>query len=222
MNIFDIGIILLFVMFLITGFKHGVIRELVSLIGIVIVFIIAYSLKGVVGNFLCLLLPFIKFKGALEGITSINILLYQTIAFMIVFSVLLSIYAIFIKISKVLQKIVNLTIILWLPSKILGAIVSFIKGYIILFVVLLILMIPLRNQCIFTDSYFVNRILYNTPILSTNNDSYVNITNEVYNLSNKVVKKQISKEEANKRAINIMLKYKIVDEKTIELLKNKL
>ena len=83
-------------------------------------------------------------------------------------------------------------------------------------------MIPLRNQSIFTDSYFVNRILYNTPILSTNNDSYVNITNEVYNLSNKVVKKQISKEEANKRAINIMLKYKVVDEKTIELLKNKL
>ena len=40
MNIFDIGILLLLIMFAIIGWKQGVIREGVSLVGIVIVFFI--------------------------------------------------------------------------------------------------------------------------------------------------------------------------------------
>ena len=60
MNIFDIGIILLLCMGFIVGWKNGVIKELVSFVGIIIVFIISYQLKGIVGNVLCKLLPFIK------------------------------------------------------------------------------------------------------------------------------------------------------------------
>lgn len=218
MNIFDIGIILLLLMFAITGFKRGVIKELVALVGIIVVFILSFSLKGILGNFLCTFMPFIKFNGAIEGIASINILFYQTLAFLIVFSILLSIYAIALKISKIIQKLVNLTIILWLPSKILGAIVSVVKGYIVLFAVFLVLMIPLRNSAIYTESVYVNRILYKTPILSNSTANFTSSVTEVYELINKVSKKGTSVNEANLQTIDIMLKYKVVDKSTIETL----
>lgn len=218
LNIFDIGIILIFLIFLIVGFKNGVIRECVSLLGIVLVFIISFCLKGVLGNFLCTFLPFFSFAGVIEGITTINILLYQVIAFIVVFSILLGLYAVVLKISKFLQKIVNLTIVLWLPSKLLGAVVSFMKGYIILFVVFLVLMIPLKNQPIFYESSLINMILYKTPILSTSTNDFTTAIGEVYDLGIKVSKDQLSKNEANLQTLDVMLKYKIVDKKTIERL----
>lgn len=216
MNIFDIGIVLLFIMFLITGFKRGVIKELVALVGIILVFIISFSLKGVIGNILCTFLPFFKFTGPIAGMTTINILMYQTIAFMIVFSILLSLYALALKISKYLQKLVNLTIILWLPSKVLGAIVSFVKGYIVLFAVFLVLMIPLKNQAIFYESSIINFILYKTPIISNSTKNYTTAITEVYDLGSNLSKKEISVEEANKKSLAIMLRYSIVDKSTVE------
>lgn len=218
LNIFDVGIILLFVMFAITGFKRGVIKEIVALIGIVIVFILSFSLKGIIGNFLCTFLPFFKFTGSIEGLTVINIFLYQTIAFLIVFSILLSIYAIALKISKFIQKLVNITIILWLPSKVLGLIVSIIKGYIVLFAVFLVLMVPLKNQAIFNESSLINHILYKTPILSRSTSNFTASITEVYDLVFAVNNKELSTNTANLKALDIMLKYNVVDKDTIERL----
>ena len=116
LNIFDVGIILVLIMFVIVGFKRGVIKECVSLVGIIIIFVLSFALKGVVGNFLCQYLPFFSFKGSIEGLVVINILFYQIIAFLIVFCLLLSVYSIVLFISKVIQKVVNLTIILIIPS----------------------------------------------------------------------------------------------------------
>ena len=152
MNILDVGIVLLLIMFFITGFKRGVIKELVSLIGIVLVFIISYQLKDYIGNILCYIFPFFKFTGSIEGLSVLNIILYQAIAFLIVFSLLLSLYEVILKLSKSLQKIVNMTIILIIPSKILGGLISMIKGYIILFVIFIVLLVPLRSQDMFNES----------------------------------------------------------------------
>ena len=138
MNVLDIGIILVLLMFLIVGFKQGVIRELLAFIGIVLIFYISFALSGYCGNILALCLPFIEFKGVLEGVSAINILVYNIIAFMIIFCILLTIYEIIIKFSKALQKIVNMTIVLLIPSKLLGALVGLIKGYIIVFLIFLV------------------------------------------------------------------------------------
>ena len=87
MNVLDIGIILILIMGFIIGFKTGVMRELVSFIGIIIVFIISFELKGLIGNILCKYLPFFKFSGGIAGLPIINILIYQTIAFLLIFSI---------------------------------------------------------------------------------------------------------------------------------------
>ena len=218
LNIFDVGIILLLIMFLIVGFKNGVIREAFSLIGIIAVFILSFVFKGLLGNLMCIILPFFKLSGVIEGFSVINILIYQIIAFMLVFAILLTIYEIFLKISKFIQKLVNLTIILILPSKLLGAVVSLIKGVIVLFAVFIVLMIPLKNSELFTGSTMVNQILYKTPILSQSSNNYINTVEEIYNLAEKVSNKEISTNDANLELLDMMLKHKIVNKSTVESL----
>ena len=218
LNIFDVGIILLLIMFLIVGFKNGVIREAFALIGIIAVFILSFVFKGLLGNLMCIILPFFKLSGVIEGFSVINILIYQIIAFMLVFAILLTIYEIFLKISKFIQKLVNLTIILILPSKLLGAVVSLIKGVIVLFAVFIVLMIPLKNSELFTGSTMVNQILYKTPILSQSSNNFIKTVEEIYNLAEKVSNKKISTNAANLELLDMMLKHKIVNKSTVESL----
>ena len=221
LNIFDIGIILVLISFIVVGFKKGVIKELVSLVGIILVFILSWNLKGFIGNFLCLNLPFIEFKGAISNISSLNIMMYQMIAFIIIFSLLLGIYSISLKISRIVQKFVNMTLVLWIPSKILGAVVSFIKGYLILFIIFVFLMIPLGNYSIFKESTFIDIILNKTPIVSKHTSSFTKPISEIIDLSKSVNNKKISSKEANKRAISIMINYDVVDKNTVEKLYEK-
>ena len=224
MNVLDIGVILILLMFAIVGFKQGVIRELIAFIGIVLIFYLAYALCGVVGDILCLTLQFFDFKGSIMGMSAINLLLYQALAFILIFAILLSLYEIILKLSKVLQKIVNLTIILWLPSKLLGAVVGLLKGYIVLFLLLVVLFIPLGSTGMYENSRFASKIVYNTPILSNSIGSITKSTKEVYVLVSKVAKKKVNANEANLETIDILLKHKVVKKETIRKLieKNKL
>ena len=214
MNILDIVIVLILIMCAIIGFKRGAIKEIVSLVGIIIVFIVAFAFKGVLGNVLCKWLPFFNFAGNLEGVTVLNILLYQLIAFLIIYSLLFSVYMIVMKISGVVQKLVHMTVILWLPSKIIGAVVAFITGYVMVFVVLLALLIPLKDTDIFIESRFANYIVYDTPILAGSADNISSSINEVYTLGEELSKGNISKNEANLETMDILLKYKIVSPET--------
>ena len=215
-NIMDIFIIMMLIMFIVTGFKKGVIKEIVSLVGIIVIFIISWILKNYIGNFLCIIFPFFKFIGPLKNIDSINILFYQGIAFIITFMALLSLYSISLKISRVIQKIVNMTIILWIPSKILGGIISLVKGYIIITIVSILLIIPFGNIDIFKESRIINYMLYKTPIVSSYTDSFIEPITKIYDLGRNISNKNITAEEANKRAIEIMLQYKITNQNTID------
>lgn len=214
MNILDIVIILVLIMSAIIGFKRGAIKEIVSLVGIIVVFIMAFSLKGVLGNVLCKWLPFFNFAGSLEGVTVLNILLYQLIAFLIIYSLLFSVYMIIVKISGIVQKIVHMTVILWLPSKLIGAVVAFITGYVMVFVVLLALLIPLKDTDIFRESKFANYIVYDTPILASSSENISTSINEIYELGESLSKGHINKNEANVKTMDVLLKYKVVSPKT--------
>lgn len=214
MNILDVVIVLILIMSAIIGFKRGAIKEIVSLVGIIIVFVVAFSLKGVLGNVLCKWLPFFNFAGSLEGVTVLNILLYQLIAFLIIYSLLFSVYMIVVKISGAVQKFVHMTIVLWLPSKLIGAVVAFITGYVMVFVVLLALLIPLKDTEFFASSKFANYIVYDTPILASSSENISTSINEIYELGEDLSKGDISKNEANVKTMDVLLKYKIVSPKT--------
>lgn len=212
-NVFDIGIILLLVMGIVVGLKRGLIKEAASLIGIIIVFILSFTLKDYLGNLLCTFMPFFEFKGAIEGLSVLNIFMYQMIAFLIVFGILLTLYEIIIKLSKFINKLVNITIILIIPSKILGAVFSLIKTYIILTAVFLILMIPIGHSEVFRDSTLINIMLYKTPIISNYISNFSKPINEIYDLLKDIKNKD--NKEINTEALDIMLKYDVVSKETI-------
>lgn len=218
MNIFDIGIILFIIMFAITGLKQGLIKSTVSLVGIILVFAIAFYLKEPFGNLLCKYLPFFNFSGNLKGLVSINILIYQLLAFIIIISVLLSIYGILTGLSKFIQKLVNATIILKLPSAIGGFVIGLIEGYLFAFIILLLLVLPLKSFDLFSKSSLVNTILYKTPIISSSSSNITTSIEDIYTVASRTINKKISTNEANLEIIDTMIKYDITTAHTVEQL----
>lgn len=218
MNIFDIGIILFIIMFAIVGAKQGLIKSAVSLVGIILVFIIAFYFKEQLGNILCKYLPFFKFSGNLEGLVSINILIYQLLAFIIIIALLLSIYALLTSISKFIQKLINATIILKLPSAIGGFVIGLIEGYLFTFIILLVLVLPFRNFDMFNNSNLVNTILYKSPIISESSRNITNSIEDIYNIADRVVNKKIDTNTANLEIIDAMIKYDVTSVHTVEQL----
>jgi hypothetical protein len=218
MNIIDVLIILVLIISFIVGMGKGIIKSSISFIGLVIILVLSFVFKDNIGNNLCKYLPFIHFGGKLTGITTINILLYQTIGFLIIFSFLYIIYTIVVKLSSLLQKLLNSTIILKLPSKLLGGVVQLFEGYLIVFIVLLVLSVIMLDNPLLNKSYLRNKILKNTPIISQHTNKAVKSTDEIYNLVIKVDKKKITINEANLKIVDLMLKHKVVSKKTIEQL----
>lgn len=86
MNIID-AIIILFVLLIgVIGWHNGFIKTVVSAIGIIIVFSLAFILKNPIAEWLSLNLPFFNFWGAFKGVTILNVIIYQVIAFLLVFN----------------------------------------------------------------------------------------------------------------------------------------
>lgn len=218
MNIFDIAIIVVLIMFAIVGLKHGVIKKAVSLVGLIAIFIVAFTCKEEIGNVLCKYLPFIEFGGNLEGLISLNILFYQLIGFILIYSLLFVIYQAIVKMSEGIQKIINATIILALPSKLAGFILGIIEGYIIIFAVLLVVLVPFKDNKIISDSKLVNIIVDKTPILSSYTSDISATIDDIYNLVDDLTNAKLTANQANLEIIDTMIEYDIVSKKTIEQL----
>ncbi len=220
--ILDIGIVLILIMFVLIGLKNGVIKQTVSLIGLIVMFIVSYNFKGLLGDFFCKIMPFDVLPGEIGKLTSLNIIVYEMLSFVIILFLLFLIFEVVMGISKVLSKLVDATLILIIPSRILGALVGFIEGYIVLFIILLFLIIPTSSLEGFKDSSLAPKIVYHSPILTEATKSLTKPTEEVNNLITKINKKEITMEEANKELLDLELKYGIVSKDTVEEIKDKL
>ena len=220
--ILDIGIVLVLIMFILIGLKNGVIKQTVSLVGLIVMFVVAYNSKGLLGDFFCKILPFDVLPGEIGKLTSLNIIIYEMLSFLIILFLLFLIFEFVLGISKVFSKLVDATIILIIPSRILGAIVGFIEGYIVVFTILLFLMIPTSSLTGFKDSSLAPKIVYSSPILTKSTKSLTKPTEEVMTLITKINKKEITIEEANKELLDLELKYKIVKKDTVLEIKDKL
>lgn len=216
MNIVDVVIILIILCGAVVGFKRGVLKELVMTVGFLLVFVISFYLKNPIADWLSTLLPFFKFSGAIEGLTVLNIILYQVVAFLIVFSVVMVVFRIILAITGVIEKILKFTIILGIPSKLLGAVVGAIEGFIIAFMVLFVLNLPVLNIGIMNESKYKDKIL-NTPVLTNIVSSVGDTVSDVYNLMEKKEYKN-DKDAFNREAINIMLEHKMITVKYVEKL----
>lgn len=215
--IIDIILILVLVMGAIIGFKRGVIKSATMFIGAIIVIVLAYSLKNPVSKILYSFLPFFNFAGDFAGLTTLNIIIYEAIAFVLVYVLLMAVLQIIIKITGVFETILNFTIILGIPSKLLGAVFGFFEAYLFIFVAIFLLnQIPATNEII-TESTFASKIASSSPILSDITSSYYDAFEEIISIKDQ---NKNDKEEYNRKCLDILLKYGIVDISSAEELIN--
>lgn len=221
MNIVDVLIILIIIAGGISGFKKGFTRELVSFVGIFFVVILSFLLKNPVSAFLYEHLPFFNFGGLFKGITSLNILLYEVIALLIVMSVLIIILKITTMVTKVFETLLKFTIILGIPSKLLGMVIGFVEGFVWVFIGLYILNLPVFDIKEVEESEFKESILQNVPILSSLADDTVKVIEEFSELKNQYDDTNIDSNEFNLKTLNVFLKYKVITVESVEKLEEK-
>lgn len=220
MNVIDVVVVLMILCAGVVGFKRGVFKQLVMTVGLLLVYILAFKLKDPLANWLSLNLPFFNFAGIFEGATSLNIILYQTIAFLIMFSLLMIVFRVILSITGFLEKVLKFTIILGIPSKILGFIVGLIEGYIVMFVVLFILSQPFLKIDVVEQSKFREPILNSSPILSNITSSTNDAIKDIYNLQKNFIDNKNTK-YFNEEVVRILLRYDIVSKDYINKLIDK-
>ncbi len=216
MNFIDILIIVFLAFGAFLGFIRGFFRELVSACGFIIAVILAFLFKNPVSAFLYSHLPFFKFGSLLKGAPVLNILLYEIIAFLIMLAIFMIIVEIIKFVTKLVEFVLKLTIILGIPSKILGAVVGLVEFYIITFIILYVMSMPVNSFDALNSSKLKNPILTKTPILSHFVDKSVEIFDEFEELKDKY--SDTTNEQFNNDTVDLMLKYNIVSKKTIEKL----
>lgn len=209
MNVIDIIILILLAFGGLIGFKKGFTNQLVSLVGIFVIIIFSYLLKNPVSVFFYNNLPFLNFGGIFKDITVINILVYEILAFFIIFVILTLIFKILLKITKVFEKILKWTIILGIPSKILGAILGVIQNLIYVFIALYILNLPTVGFNIVTESKVANTILNKTPILTNICDKTLVVFEEIGELA-KEYENTDNVGEFNQKALDLMIKNNVI------------
>lgn len=217
MNILDIGIIIFVLFGAVLGFKRGFTKELVKAVGFVAVIVVAYFLKNPLSVFLYEKLPFFKF-GLFKSMEILNILLYETIAFIICIAVLAIILKMLLLATTLFEKILNATIILGIPSKLAGALVGLVYNFIFVFLILYVLSFTFIDNEIVYNSKFRQPILNKTPILSNLIDKSVDVIDEFIEVKNKYNDKEVSENEFNYQAFELFLKYDVITPETLEKL----
>ena len=202
MNIIDAVIILFLLLGAVVGFKQGVLKKTVSFAGLLLIIILSFSLKNYVSVLMYENLPFFNFWGLLTGLEILNVILYELIAFLFI------IFIVVVGITGIVEFILKMTIILAIPSKLLGMVVGFLEYYIIAFVVLFILTQPIFHISILNDSKYKDFILNNTPIVS----SYAKKTLKTYKETWDIIKKHDNDNtvDINTSLLEVMLKNKII------------
>ena len=220
MSLVDILIIIFIVVGGVAGFKNGFTKSVVKFLGILAVLILSFILKNPISLFLMNVGPFIPFGGLIKGVSVLNILLYEVISFSIIFSVLMIVLKILIKTTSIFEKILNFTIVLGIPSKILGLIIGIFQNYVIVFFVMYFLAMPNFSEVsVVNDSMLKDSILRETPVLSGIADNSIKVLDEFKELSKKY-KNSKNVNEFNLETLDLFLKYDVTNVDTIKSLKD--
>lgn len=217
MSILDVIVIVGLIIGIIIGYKEGAISSILHMIGTLIMFILAFYLKGPLSMVLFEHFPFNIQSGIFAGISSFNFLVYETIAFFILIIVLSIILKVVLKVSGILNKLINKTIILALPNKIIGAFFGALRFFIFgFFVLFFCTFIPQTSKYI-KESKVSLAILNNTPILTSVTKDFNNTMKDIYVLIDKY---DDDSEDTMKKidydVLEILLKHNIISVDTVE------
>lgn len=219
MNVVDVIIIALLILGGVAGFKAGVIKKLTDFIGMFVVIILAFYLKNYISVIMYENLPFFNFFGLINGIDALNILLYEVIAFLVIFIALLFVLKVVLMLTGLVEKILKATVILSIPSKLLGIVVGVIEMYVYLFLILVIVSLPIFDSSFLRDSKMNNFILNNTPVLSGVSEEIIDIYGDVYNIIDN--RKNKTNEQLNEEILKVLIDKKVVTKESAKKLVDK-
>ena len=219
MNVVDVIIIALLILGGVAGFKAGVIKKLTDFIGMFVVIILAFYLKNYISVIMYENLPFFNFFGLINGIDTLNILLYEVIAFLVIFIALLFVLKVVLMLTGLVEKILKATVILSIPSKLLGIVVGVIEMYVYLFLILVIVSLPIFDSSFLKNSKMNNFILNNTPVLSDVSEEIIDIYGDVYNIIDN--RKNKTNEQLNEEILKVLIDKKVVTKESAKKLVDK-
>ena len=217
MNIIDVLIIVFLLFGGYIGFKRGLTKQLLSSIGLILVVVLAFIFKNPVSTFMYENLPFFKFGGVFKGVTVLNILVYEVIAFFLVLAILLIILRVLIFISGIFETFLKMTIVLGIPSKILGGVLGIVENFIILFILLYVFTLPIFGIDGLNESKLGKKILKNTPYFSSQIDKSVSVAYDFIDLKEKY-EKATNPNEFNLEALDLLLKRNIITIESVDKL----
>lgn len=216
MNIVDIVIILLIVVGALVGFKRGFIKSVVIFLGTILVFYLAFKFKSPVATFLYKNFPFFDFN----GLKSLNLLLYEGIAFILLLVGLFILLKVLILVSGIIEAILKMTVILAIPSKILGLIVGALHSYVIIYIVLLILSFPMFSIKSVQESKGRQIMLEYTPLLSKVTDKTIITLDKVFEIKEGQITTDIDKDNMDKKILEVIKESGLITKDNIvELIK---
>ena len=221
MNIVDVLILLFLLSGIGAGFARGFLKQTVISIGTILVVILSFIFKNPLSLMMYKELPFFKFGGIFYGLTSLNILMYEILAFIIVAVILSIVLAVIVKITGLIEKLLKMTIILAIPSKILGMVVGFVQSFVIVYIVLFVLSLPVINLPYLKDSKYTKIILNNTPFLSSITSGINDTYKEINTFLNDTINKNMDVETKNTNMVEIMLQNNVTTTESIKLLVDK-
>lgn len=220
MNVVDLLILIFILLGFLLGYKNGVIKQFFSTVGLILVFILSFVLKNPLSSFFYKHLPFIEFKGFFKGVIVLNILLYEVLAFIIIFSALFLLLKIVLRASNKLEDFLKATIVLGIPSKILGGLLGLLEGFVVAFLILFFLNLPVFNIEEVNNSKVSNFILKRTTILSSMCNNTLMLYEEINRLKDDYGRDQ-DKARLNSEMLKLFMQYKVIDkDEAYNLLQN--
>ena len=220
MNIIDVVIIFGLILGGMAGARNGVFKQTTLLIGTILCFLLSWLLKDFIANFLSYTLPFFNFAGPFKGLTSLNIVMYQLIAFMILMALFTSVLVVLLKITDGFEKFLKFTVLLGIPSKILGFIVGVLEAYVILFAILFFVNQPAFNFGVVNESHFKDPILTSSPGLSNMVGDMNDAINDIYYIT-KDYHYSNNSNTFNRRVVNSLLEHNVIDEEYLNELRTR-
>ena len=218
-TVVDILIIVFLLLGTYAGWRKGLIKSLVNFVGLVAVVILSFYLKTFVANFLIDKLPFFNFAG-LDGLSSVNILIYNVISFVFVFVILYCILNVIISITGFIDTLLKFTVIWIIPSKILGAVVGLLETWIYLYLLLLVLSAFNVTSSFILSSKVATFMLDETPVVKNVFGGVYSTVKDVYDNVEKYEKDEATTtDDLNLRILQIEIANKLITkEKAQELI----
>ena len=156
------------------GWRKGLIKTGIQLIGLVAIVIISYTLRYSLVELMIDYLPFFDF--GFEGLTTLSIL----IAFSIIFILLYCLLSIILTLTGFIDNLLKLTVIWIIPSKIGGAILGFLETWVFLFLVLFVAGSFHVTADYLAESKVSDVMINHTPIIGSYLRGVTNAANQIY------------------------------------------